>query len=79
MNGKCEQERAMAKQAKAFLNHHLESAQNISVEFAARDKCFLVLALIIANGLDLADAMVEAGLARNYSGEAKQGWCAAPD
>jgi hypothetical protein len=26
--------------------------------------------------MDLANAMVEAGLARNYQGEAKQDWCA---
>lgn len=48
------------------LNNTLESGQGISVEFVARDKYFRVLALIIADGLDLADAMVEVGLARNY-------------
>ena len=76
MKGKCEEERALAKQAKAFLNSRLESAQDITVEFVARDKYFRVLALIIADGMDLADAMVEAGLARNYYGDTKQGWSA---
>jgi endonuclease YncB( thermonuclease family) len=66
----------LAKQAKALLNSRLETAQDITVEFVARDKYFRVLALIIADWMDLADAMVEAGLARNYQGEAKQGWCA---
>lgn len=61
MKGKCDEERALAKQAKAFLNSRLEAAQDISVEFVARDKYFRVLALIIADGMDLADAMVEAG------------------
>jgi endonuclease YncB( thermonuclease family) len=75
MKGICPKERALAKQAKVFLNTHLEAAQDITVEFVARDKYFRVLALIIADGLDLADALVEAGLARNYKGEAKQSWC----
>lgn len=75
MKGKCAEEKALAKQAKAFLNAKLESAQDITVEFVARDKYFRVLALILADGLDLADALVEAGLARNYHGEAKQSWC----
>jgi endonuclease YncB( thermonuclease family) len=75
MKGKCDEERALAQQAKAFLNSRLETAQEIKVEFVARDKHFRVLVLIIADGLDLADAMVEAGLARNYHGEAKSSWC----
>jgi micrococcal nuclease len=75
MKGRCDEERALAKQAKAFLNARLESAQDISVEFVARDKYFRVLALILVDGLDVADAMVEAGLARNYDGTTKTGWC----
>ena len=75
MKGKCPEERALAKQAKTFLNTHFEAAQDITIEFVARDKYFRVLALIVADGLDLADALVEAGLARSYQGEAKQSWC----
>jgi micrococcal nuclease len=60
MQGKCEAERSLAAKAKAFLNHHLHQAQQ--VELVARDKYFRVLALIIADGLDLADEMVKAGL-----------------
>jgi endonuclease YncB( thermonuclease family) len=27
------------------------------------------------NGEDVADAMISAGLARNYDGKQRQGWC----
>jgi endonuclease YncB( thermonuclease family) len=63
MKGKCDHERILALQAKAFLVRHLEQAQNIEIELIARDKYFRVLGLIVADGLDLADEMVKAGLA----------------
>jgi endonuclease YncB( thermonuclease family) len=74
MKGKCEQERILALQAKVFLTHHLEQAQNIEIELIARDK-YRVLALIVANGMDLADEVIKAGLAYAYDGKTKQRWC----
>lgn len=75
MKGKCDQEKMLALQAKAFLTQHLEQAQDIQIELVARDKYFRVLALIVADGLDLADEMVKAGLANAYGGGTKQRWC----
>ena len=71
MNGKCDQEKTLALQAKAFLTQHLGQAQKIEIEMVARDKYFRVLALIVADGLDLADEMVKAGLANAYGGGMK--------
>ena len=75
MKGKCDQEKMLALQAKAFLTQHLEQAQNIEIELVARDKYFRVLSLIVADGLDLADELVKAGLAYSYTGGTKQRWC----
>jgi endonuclease YncB( thermonuclease family) len=75
MKGKCDHERMMALQAKAFLVKHLEQAQDIHIELIARDKYFRVLSLIVADGLDLADEMVKAGLAYAYDGGTKDLWC----
>lgn len=62
MKAKCDQERRLARQANAFLIQHLERAQHIEIELVARDKYFRVLSLIVADGLNLADEMVKAGL-----------------
>lgn len=75
IKGKCDQEKLLALQAKSFLNQHLERAQTIEIELVARDKYFRVLSLIVADGLDLADEMVKAGLANAYNGGTKQRWC----
>jgi endonuclease YncB( thermonuclease family) len=75
MKGKCDQEKLLASQAKTFLTQHLEQAHNIEIELVARDKYFRVLALIVADGLDLADEMVKAGLANAYGGGTKHRWC----
>lgn len=75
MKGKCDRERSLALEAKAFLLRHLEAAKDIEIELVARDKYFRVLALIVADGLDLADEMVKAGLAYAYNGGTKQRWC----
>ncbi|MCS6297193.1 MAG: thermonuclease family protein [Nitrospira sp.] len=75
MKGKCDRERDLAREAKTFLMKHLRSAQDIQIEFVARDKYFRVLALIVADGIDLADELVKAGLAYAYSGGTKSSWC----
>jgi endonuclease YncB( thermonuclease family) len=75
IKGKCDHERMLALQAKAFLTRHLEQAQKIEIELIARDKYFRVLGLIVADGLDVADEMVKAGLAYAYDGKTKQHWC----
>jgi endonuclease YncB( thermonuclease family) len=69
MKGKCDQEKMLALQAKAFLTQHLEKAQTIEIELIARDKYFRVLSLIVA------DETVKAGLAYAYNGGTKQRWC----
>ena len=48
-----------------------EQAQKIDIELVARDKYFRVLSLTDADGLDLADEMVKAGLANAYGGGMK--------
>jgi endonuclease YncB( thermonuclease family) len=75
MNGKCDNEKMLALQAKAFLTQHLEKAQTIEIELIARDKYFRVLSVIVADGIDLADEMVKAGLAYSYTGGTKVRWC----
>lgn len=75
MKGKCDQEKMLALQAKSFLTERLERAQTIDIELIARDKYFRVLSLIVADGVDLADEMVKAGLANAYHGGTKQRWC----
>ena len=72
MKGKCDNEKMLALQAKPFLTQHLEKAHTIEIELIARDKYFRMLSLIVADGIDLADEMVKAGLAYSYTGGTKQ-------
>lgn len=81
MNSACAAERRLAVQAKQFLANRLRGAQTVEIQPVARDKYFRVLALILADGRDLADELVAAGLAYPYNGGSKRSWCqpAAPD
>lgn len=62
----CASERARAVAARNFLRRALLEAKAVEIDLIARDKYFRVLALIRADGVDLADALVEAGLASPY-------------
>lgn len=61
--------------AKAFLNDHLRRGQQSEAEAVARDQYFRALALILAEGLGLAEEMVKAGLSYAYTRGTQQGCC----
>jgi micrococcal nuclease len=72
---RCDRERALAVQARNFLRARLRAAREIEIDLIARDKYFRVLTLIRADGVDLADALLAAGLAHPYGGGPKLAWC----
>lgn len=75
LRGKCEAEKKLAIEAKAFTEVELQGDVRVTVvkngKFGGR-----VLATVMTNGEDLATKLIEAGLGRHYDGKgARKGWC----
>lgn len=75
IHGQCESEKALAQQAKHWLQVSLANAQRVELHNVARDKYFRVLADLIVDGKKVADQLIEKGLARAYDGGHKIPWC----
>ena len=76
IRGKCEKEKYDAKQAKEMVADILRDAEQITLKNLERGKYFRIVADVIADGEDLADMLVEAGMALRYDGGKKaHGWC----
>ena len=75
MKGICEEEKALARQAQAFTQKLMVQAQKIELQEPKRDKYFRVLARVMADGQEVAQELVKAGLARSYDGGKKERWC----
>jgi micrococcal nuclease len=75
---KCEKERALARAAKRMVIGMLPRQGDITViwQTGDRDKYGRLLARVIdAQGHDVGQALLEAGLAYAYYGGKKQSWC----
>lgn len=75
MKGTCEAEKAAARQAQAFTQELMVQAQRIELEEPRRDKYFHILARVMADGQEVAQELVKAGLAGPYDGGKKGRWC----
>lgn len=80
IRGKCQAEKDSAQLAQQFVADKLHSAQTIKLRKIRRDKYFRVLADVFVDEVNLADAIIEAGLAVVYDGKTKtQNWCESVD
>lgn len=77
MQGKCEREKQLARQAKQITVNMLRSGKVIELRNLQRDKYFRLLADVLVDGKSLATVLKQAGLAYPYEGGAKKGWCGA--
>jgi len=77
MHGKCEEEKALAPEAKMFMESLLGQAQDIHLVGAKRGKHFRIVATVEADGQDVSDLLIQEGLAVVYDGGVKEkDWCA---
>lgn len=60
IKGKCESEKALARQAKQFTVHALRSAKTIELRNIERGKYFRILANVYVDGKNLADNLIQA-------------------
>jgi micrococcal nuclease len=75
MKGICEEEKALARQARALTQTLMVQAMKIELLEPRRDKYFRILARVMADDREVAQELVKAGLARPYEGGKKERWC----
>jgi len=72
----CEQERRNAREAKRFVEGYLSKAQRINLINVERGKYFRLIADVEVDGQNLAQLLLDAGLAQRYLGVGlKPDWC----
>jgi len=67
INGKCQKEQDLAKAARDFLKAQMQD-KTIVLQQVFRDKYFRLEAVILANGVNLNQLMIENGYAVPYNG-----------
>ena len=76
IRGNCEKEKYDAKQAKEMVTDILKDAEQIVLRNMERGKYFRIAADVIVDGENLADVLIEAGMAVRYDGGKKtHKWC----
>ena len=76
IRGKCEKEKYDAKQAKEMVADILKDAEKINLKNMERGKYFRIAADVIVDEENLADMLIEAGIAVRYDGGKKmKNWC----
>ena len=76
IKGKCEKEKYNAQQAQQMVEDILKDAEQITLKNMERGKYFRIAADVIVDGENLADMLIEAGVAIRYDGGKKtHKWC----
>ena len=76
LKGNCEREKYDAKQGQQMVADILKDAEQIVLRNMERGKYFRIAADVIVDGENLADMLVEAGVAIKYDGGKKsKNWC----
>lgn len=68
-------ERALAMQARLFLENLIFTSPYIEIRELSRDKYFRLDARIFAGGVDVSELMIQKGYAVPYDGGTKVTWC----
>ena len=69
---RCKSEKALGKVAKYFVADLLKNAQEVKLVNLSRGKYFRLVADVIADGVNIADALIDADLAVPYDGRKKK-------
>ncbi len=76
IRGKCEQEKALAKEARDVVRGILEKARRINLRDAKRGNYFRIVAKVVADGQDIGRKLLDQGMAVEYDGGKKtKEWC----
>ena len=76
IRGKCDKEKYNAQQARDMVAEILKDAEHIDLKNMERGKYFRIVADVYVDGENLAEALVDAGMAVRYGGGKKNSrWC----
>ena len=76
IRGKCDKEKYDAEQAKGIVEKLLKDAERIDLKNLQRGKYFRIVADVYADGENIAEALVDSGMAVRYNGGKKNArWC----
>lgn len=77
LNGKCDKEKLLAREAKAYLDARLKNAYEITISrLVSHDKWGgRIVANLYVDGKDLSQELIDKGYAVPYNGGTKQSWC----
>ncbi|MBF0295594.1 MAG: thermonuclease family protein [Magnetococcales bacterium] len=79
IRAQCPEEKERAMRAKAMVREQLSKATRITLIEVGRDKYFRIVARVVADGVDVGEMLIGAGLAVPYNGGTKtMGWCTTP-
>ncbi|MEQ5834239.1 thermonuclease family protein [Marinobacter sp. NFXS9] len=71
----CENEKTKAYEARDLVRGILAGAQQVELRNLDRGKYFRVVADVYVDGTNIADQVMNAGLAHEYDGGTKETWC----
>jgi endonuclease YncB( thermonuclease family) len=75
LRGKCKEERALARVAKAFVELQIDDEVMLVDVRKGKYAGRVVARIILADGRDLSSLLIEAGLGRAYDGGKRESWC----
>jgi endonuclease YncB( thermonuclease family) len=77
LRGKCEEEKDAARLARDFTREMVMNAKTVVLSDIERGKYFRIVADVYADGESVSAALMKSGLAREYDGAERAGWCVA--
>ena len=75
IQGKCQQEKDLALEARDFVRNKLANANEIKLTKLQRGKYFRIVADVMIDGVSLETELLENKLAYKYTGGKKSSWC----
>lgn len=75
IRGKCDSEKAAAKNVKRFVEQVLRTANTVELREVRRDKYFRINAVVIVDGRSLGAMLIQRKMAYPYFGKTKREWC----
>ena len=76
IRGKCDKEKYNAEQARDMVTDILKDAERIDLKNMGRGKYFRIVADVYVDGENLAEALIDSGMAVRYDGGKKNArWC----
>ena len=75
IRGKCDSEKELAIEARDYVAELLDNADEILLVSTERGKYFRILAVVMIDGINLAELLIDNGFGYVYEGDTKKSWC----